>query len=258
MHKSDVYGTIELKQKYKQTIKQNDNQTYKQIYFFASQIARQMPYSLDEVYEGLCELIDEKVVVVEGDLLIQRRMLRDGKKSISRSISGQKGGLKPKKNTEINTKAKVEAKSKQNTENEIEYNTIDKVDKIDTNTTYSSAPKKQKAKAFVKPTLEEVIAFQKEVSGKTDPAQFLDHYEANGWKVGNASMKNWKATYRNWERRSGNFQKIDSVPQKTNTGKGVEPTNVYGDLELKMLADIEESMADLPPVPEYYRATNHD
>ena len=34
-----------------------------------------------------------------------------------------------------------------------------------------------------------------------DPEAFLDYYEAKGWKVGSASMKDWKAACRNWERR---------------------------------------------------------
>jgi hypothetical protein len=30
---------------------------------------------------------------------------------------------------------------------------------------------------------------------------FMDHYEANGWIVGKASMKDWQSTVRNWMRR---------------------------------------------------------
>ena len=30
--------------------------------------------------------------------------------------------------------------------------------------------------------------------------KFIDYYESNGWKVGRNSMKNWKATVRNWEK----------------------------------------------------------
>lgn len=45
MHKSEEYGKILLRQKYKQ----NDNQ----IENFAKMLARQMPYSFDEIKSGL-------------------------------------------------------------------------------------------------------------------------------------------------------------------------------------------------------------
>lgn len=35
-----------------------------------------------------------------------------------------------------------------------------------------------------------------------DPDHFVDYYESNGWKVGRAAMKDWKATVRNWLRSS--------------------------------------------------------
>jgi len=41
----------------------------------------------------------------------------------------------------------------------------------------------------------------------------MDHYEANGWIVGKASMKDWQSTVRNWMRRE--WDKIKN--QKPNT-----------------------------------------
>jgi len=35
----------------------------------------------------------------------------------------------------------------------------------------------------------------------TRAADFIDHYESNGWKVGKASMKDWKASVRTWQRK---------------------------------------------------------
>ena len=34
-----------------------------------------------------------------------------------------------------------------------------------------------------------------------DAQRFVDHYTANGWKVGKNSMKDWKAAVRTWERQ---------------------------------------------------------
>lgn len=54
---------------------------------------------------------------------------------------------------------------------------------------------------FIKPTVEEVRAYCQERNNSVDAERFVDYYEANGWKVGKSSMKDWKATVRNWERR---------------------------------------------------------
>ena len=34
-----------------------------------------------------------------------------------------------------------------------------------------------------------------------DASTFFDHYQSNGWKVGRAEMKDWRAAVRNWARR---------------------------------------------------------
>lgn len=70
---------------------------------------------------------------------------------------------------------------------------------IDTNVSISSPPKG--SKSFVKPTVEEVRAYCAERRNGIDPEAFIDHYEANGWRVGKTPMKDWKAALRNWERQ---------------------------------------------------------
>lgn len=57
---------------------------------------------------------------------------------------------------------------------------------------------KQKQKRFVKPKLEDVKSYCSEIKSPVDPDMFFDYYEANGWKVGNRSMKDWKAAIRYW------------------------------------------------------------
>ena len=69
---------------------------------------------------------------------------------------------------------------------------------------------KGKAKRFTKPTLAEVQAYCKERNNNVDPEHFYDYYEANGWKVGKNSMKDWKASVRTWERNG-----YDSKPKAT-------------------------------------------
>lgn len=54
---------------------------------------------------------------------------------------------------------------------------------------------------FVKPTVEQVRAYCEERQNGIDAQAFIDHYTSNGWKVGNAPMKDWKAAVRTWENR---------------------------------------------------------
>jgi predicted transcriptional regulator len=74
---------------------------------------------------------------------------------------------------------------------------------IDSNESISSPPKgkRQKQEGFVKPQIEDVVAYCIEHEFICDPYQFYDHFEANGWLVsGRAKMKDWVAALRNWER----------------------------------------------------------
>ena len=57
-------------------------------------------------------------------------------------------------------------------------------------------------KRFVKPTLEEVEEYCLNRKNNIDAQQFIDFYESKGWKVGNQSMKDWKACVRTWEQRN--------------------------------------------------------
>lgn len=64
---------------------------------------------------------------------------------------------------------------------------------------------KKSAKRFFAPTINEIQDFIDKEGLKMDASAFFDYYEANGWKVGRASMKDWKAAARNWNRREQKF-----------------------------------------------------
>lgn len=65
---------------------------------------------------------------------------------------------------------------------------------------------------FVPPTVEEVAEYCKERGNKVDPQRFVDHYTANGWKVGGrGAMKDWKAAVRNWEKNGFETKKKNSM-----------------------------------------------
>lgn len=58
---------------------------------------------------------------------------------------------------------------------------------------------KKEIKGFVKPTIEQLKEYMRE-QGMNDIAEnWLNHYEANGWKVGKNAMKDWKASVRTWK-----------------------------------------------------------
>lgn len=63
--------------------------------------------------------------------------------------------------------------------------------------TRQQKPKREK---FIKPTITEVIAYCRERGDKVDPAKWMDHYTANGWKVGKNPMVDWQAAIRGWEK----------------------------------------------------------
>lgn len=59
---------------------------------------------------------------------------------------------------------------------------------------------KRKPTAFHPPPVEEVKAYCEERKNNVDPERFVDFYASKGWKVGNQSMKDWRAAVRTWER----------------------------------------------------------
>jgi len=119
MHKSEKYGTILLRQKFKQNDKQISN--------FATQIAKHFPYDFACIFAALTELIEEKVLIIEGDLLIQKRMVKDSEISEKRAKAGKKGGdvtNKSKPKQQNFATAKTEANSEIEYVNESEYENV--------------------------------------------------------------------------------------------------------------------------------------
>lgn len=62
--------------------------------------------------------------------------------------------------------------------------------------------KKENPSSFKKPSLEELEIYAKEIEANFSVNHFFDYYEANGWRVGKNSMKDWRATMRMWKHRS--------------------------------------------------------
>ncbi len=78
---------------------------------------------------------------------------------------------------------------------------IDKEEDKEIDIDIDNKKENNKRKKFNKPTLEEVQQYCNERNNNINPEQFIDYYEANGWKVGKNAMKDWKAAIRTWEKR---------------------------------------------------------
>ena len=150
---------------------------------------------------------------LDGLMLSAFELVRPGiDKSIDIRERGRKGGIakgenyKEKDNSYIanpkvlNSKsdsAKNEGKGREEKGREKEEEGIRKEEK------------KEKGR-FTPPTIEDVTAYCFERGNNVDPQRFIDFYQSKGWKIGNASMKDWKAAVRTWEQRDAAPKKADN------------------------------------------------
>lgn len=113
-HKSEYYGGLLIKQKDKQRDKQEEN--------FALKFVKLLPFDFETILSAIIELVEEGVLEISGDLISQRRMVKDGEISLQRSAAGKKGGGNP-----ILFKQIDKQENKQNTviENEINISFTD-------------------------------------------------------------------------------------------------------------------------------------
>lgn len=114
MHKSEYYGKILLKQKYKQ------EKNFASC--FACQVSKNLLFPTTIVEAAFEELLAENVLKIEGDFLIQKRMVRDNEISCLRASAGKRGGIKTGKFLKKN-KAEKFAKAKSEAKHENEYTT---------------------------------------------------------------------------------------------------------------------------------------
>lgn len=160
MHKEDEYGYILLKQKFKQTDKQILN--------FASQFAKVLPFDLLEIQDGLSELVDEKCLYIDGDLLKCRRMVKDADISSKRAINGSKGGKETMKSSVKKDDNFAQAKSEANTE--YEYIIENVIDYLNKKVSSSFKSKTKSTQSHIKARIKEgygLLDFKKVIDNKT-------------------------------------------------------------------------------------------
>ena len=116
LHRSDSYGKILLKEKYKTDSNACMN--------FASMLARHMPYTVKEICDGLTELLYNEVVYIVGDYLFQPKMVKDGEISEKRAVAGKKGGEKTFCSSKTESKIIANDKIEEDVEKDKEANKV--------------------------------------------------------------------------------------------------------------------------------------
>lgn len=83
LHKQENYGTLLLVQKFRQNASKFVN--------FANLLSTQMPFKVKEIAKSLQEMCDLDVIQITENELGQKRMIKDGKLSITRAKAGRLG-----------------------------------------------------------------------------------------------------------------------------------------------------------------------
>ena len=97
------------------------------------------------------------------------------------------------------------------------YGNLEDLDNIDGKNLYEYYNKvlkeestKEKGRAFVPPTLDQVKDAFVNCNYSSDPMEFWAHYTNCGWKLSGgrgAMMKDWKLAAYNWEKREKQFNR---------------------------------------------------
>lgn len=121
--------------------------------------------------------------------------------------------------------SKTQAKRKRNASNK---NKKEKEEKECVCVQRSVAPRAP-AKRFTPPTVAEVEAYARDAGLRMDAARFVDHFAANGWRVGGrTAMKDWQAAVRNWARNDFGRSPSPSLPSR-GVPPAQPPLNLFRD-----------------------------
>lgn len=248
MHKSDPYGTIHLGDKYKQNPSKDGSKSDSKdgskppstISGFARKLLRQMPYELAVIEHALLELLDEGVLQIDGDFLVQKRMVRDGNLSLIRAESGRKGGEAKKKAAVATGFATgfasnfATAKSVASTESEIEYESENENDIL------KEGVQREKVKAarhkhgeYNNVLLTDTDMEKLQSEYPNDWQERIERLSAYMASTGKA-YKNHLATIRNWARKETAKTPMPINPRKSHNYEEREVD--FDDVESRSLA----------------------
>lgn len=202
----DTYTIIYLKMLLK-SLEDNGKLFYEGIEdTIADEIALDINESNDDVQVTINYLIQKGLMQVtesEAEMLRINEMVgseTDSAKRVRKHRALQCNANPLQSNTTVTTCNTVVTKCNTEIEKDIE---IDKEKDI-----------KKKETRFVKPTQEEIQEYVDKIGKPLDVSKFYDYYESNGWIVGKAHMKDWRATVRNWIRRNETYTGSNNAKQQ--------------------------------------------
>lgn len=171
-----------------------------------------VPYNIDKIVRDT-KYFDHDTVTVALELFKRLGLVYQEENGILRITDSVKMVGHESANKEAVKKREYRMRKKLEDNNEDKVGTNcpteieirDRVKSIDIE--INKEKKKEGAKRFTPPTMQEVLAYCKERNNFLNPQQFVDFYESVGWKVGNKPMKDWKAAVRTWEQRDAEKRK---------------------------------------------------
>ncbi len=202
----DTYTIIYLKMLLK-SLEDNGKLFYEGIEdTIADEIALDINESNDDVQVTINYLIQKGLMQVtesEAEMLRINEMVgseTDSAKRVRKHRALQCNANSLQSNTTVTTCNAVVTKCNTEIEKDIE---IDKEKDTD-----------KRKNRFIKPTQEEIQEYVDKIGKPLDVSKFYDYYESNGWIVGKAHMKDWRATVRNWIRRNETYTGSNNVKQQ--------------------------------------------
>ena len=119
--------------------------------------------------------------------------------------------------------------------------------------------KSKKRTKFIKPTKDQIREYFTELglNGQSESLseRFYDYYESNGWKVGRNSMKDWKATCRNWKKNQNQTQQKNETNKRNNRESHQYRT---GDFDAELNARAAEWINAGKPIEELQEIVNRE
>lgn len=101
--------------------------------------------------------------------------------------------------------------------------------------------KRERAKPFTPPDIDEVRAYCKDRANGIDPDEWYDFYASKGWMVGKNKMVDWKAAVRTWENKRRTAESSAAQPP---------PPEEQRDYHKKMAEQTREAIKTLKQAEE--------
>jgi len=208
MHEGNPYGVLKVNQKV----------------ILAPNLAVMIGATLPET-EGWLDELESAGVFDRGENgeIMSRRMIRDESLRNARASGGKLGGnpslVKGKVNGKVNLTPNLEVENKVNIKPTPSSSSSSPTSPIDIT--------KSKGEKFIKPTIDEVRVYCKEIGGtELDGEVMFYMWEGNGWMNGKVKVKCWKSTCQRYKREEWlHSQKAQqSSKPNGNQHKGIQET----------------------------------